>query len=424
MISSTTRSSQIRSGPERWRLYRHLGVVWTLALAATLAHAHGEADDPLPAEPGTVAVEAAAALRHLRAEQVLPSARLDGFLLQGDTGDDPSGSRLEHGTLGLSWRATQNLGGQWVVGKHGNESAHVEAAWLQWRHDTDEDSAWLFNLGRQTPAMGGVLAGAGHLDRFGLRPLAQRMALDHDWIDDGLQLGWRGRPRGGELALDAGVWRGKAFPGARDGRPVPSLHLGWRSEAWALDGIWARFQPLGRGTSIAGAAGHSHTAPVCNAALVEVACFTGSTELTGGSVRWSGREASPSWPWTFTAAGWLRQDRGSLESANGLARYDGRNQGGWLEAIWHVNPRWELGWRGESLGAHHALQGPGAAMLVRETRLDRYRSATRHALMLGYRPVAWASLHLEAGRESVAGTRAGFIALRLVMTTQHFLTTP
>jgi hypothetical protein len=36
-----------------------------------------------------------------------------------------------------------------------------------------------------------VVAPAGHLDRFALVPLAKQASFGHDWIDDGVQLGWR-----------------------------------------------------------------------------------------------------------------------------------------------------------------------------------------------------------------------------------------
>lgn len=409
--NSPTRSPSLegRAGTAlRWAL-----LVGSLACASA-AQAHGEADDALPADPGVV-FEAAAALRHLSADAALPSARLSGYLLQGDAGMDLQGTRLEHGTLGLAARLDDTWGGQLVVGQHGSDPAHLEAAWLQARHDTD-DAAWLLSAGRQQPAMGAVLGGAGHLDRFGLVPLAARMAINDMWMDDGLQLGWRRDAGASAWRADVGVWRGRFFPGAADGgSAVPSLHLGWTQSAWAVDAMAARFKPQGRGSAVAGAAGHSHTAPLCDAALSKVVCFSGSSQLAAASVRWNGREAAQPWPVTLTAAGWLRRESGALESANGLADYRGNNQGGWLEAVWQVRPQWELGWRGERLSATHELNGPGASLLAVETQLTAYAPATRHTLMLGYSPADWADIRVEAGRESVAGTRMSFAALRLVL---------
>lgn len=413
MNSSTTPSSPIRSRPGA---EHHLALA-LIALGALLvaadARAHGEADDPLPQEPG-ITWDAAAALRSLKADQTMPSTRLDGYLLQGDAGMDPDGTELEHGALGLAVRLNDTWGGRLVIGKHGSEAAEVEEAWVQARHDADNGDVWRLNAGRQRPAMGAALAGAGHFDRFGLVPLAQRAATDHHWVDDGLQLGWR-RGDASRWSVDLGLWRGQGFPGSADGSAVPSLHLGWGQGPWQTDALWAGFRPQGRGATVSTTAGHSHGAPVCDAGFTEVICFGGDSDLLAGSLRWSGQTAASPLPLTLTAAGWLRQDRGTLESANGLADYTGRTRGGWLEALWHFAPRWELGWRGERLTASHALHGPGASLLSQEARFNRYEPVTRHALMLGSQLAPWARWTLEVGAEKAGGQSVSYAALRLLL---------
>lgn len=413
--------------PPRWALGRVAWVVRTAhaarwaaaaagvagALASTPAHAHGEADDALPPEPGMV-LQAAAAVRHLSADTALPSARLAGYLLQGDAGPTLTGTQLEHGTLGLAARLNDTWGAQLVLGQHGSDPVHTEAAWLQARHD-GEDAAWLLTVGRQSPALGAVLGGAGHLDTFGLVPLAARMAVNDRWIDDGLQLGWRRDAGASTWRADAGLWRGQVFPGAEQGGAVPSLHLGWTQGPWALDAVAARFKPQGRGSAVGGTAGHSHSAPVCDASLTQVVCFSGSSPLAAASVRWRGQEAAPAWPLTLSAAGWLRRDAGTLTSANGQADYQAHNRAGWLEVLWHLHPQWQLGWRGERLSATQSLTGPGASLLAVETQINSYAPITRHSLMLAYSPVSWADVHLETGREAAASRRVSFVAWRLVL---------
>lgn len=412
MHSSPTPSSLTRlCSPEPHASWRWL--VLCAALLAGQARAHGEVDDPLPAETG-LSWEAAAVLRTLQANKTLPSTRLDGVLLQGDAGTDPEDAALEHATLGLAARLNDNWGARVVVGQHGSEPAEVEEAWVQARHDADNGDVWHLNAGRQRPAMGAVLAGAGHFDRWGLVPLATRMATDHHWVDDGLQLAWR-RDADSRWSVDVGLWRGHGFPGSADGETVPSLHLGWGQGPWQADALWAGFRPQGRGATVSTTAGHSHSAPVCDASLSEVICFTGDTTLAGGSLRWSGPAAQNPWPVTLTAAGWLRHDSGTLESANGLVDYAGRNRAGWLEAVWHLHRDWDVAWRGERLSATHALTGAGAALLVNEARLQHYQPSRRQALALGWQVRPWARLHLEAGHENVAGTRARYTALRLLL---------
>ena len=412
MHSSPTPSSPTRlCSPEPHASWRWL--VLCAALLAGQARAHGEVDDPLPAETG-LSWEAAAVLRTLQANKPLPSAHLDGVLLQGDAGMDPDGTQLEHGTLGLAARWNDTWGARLVIGKHRSEAAEAEEAWVQARHDADNGDVWRLAAGRQRPAMGAVLAGAGHFDSFGLMPLSTRMATDHHWVDDGLQLAWR-REATANWAVDLGLWRGQGFPGSAKGASAPSLHLGWGQGPWQADALWAGFRPQGRGATVSTTAGHSHGAPVCDASFTEVICFSGDTTLVGGSLRWSGPAAQNPWPFTLTAAGWLRRDNGALESANGLADLASDHRAGWLEALWHARPDWTLGWRGERLSATHRLHGAGASLLVTEARLQLYQPSRRQALTLGWQVRPWARLHLETGQENVAGTRARYTALRLLL---------
>jgi hypothetical protein len=411
MTSSPTPNCPTRSRrlePAR----RPLALAALALLAPVLAAAHGDTANAVPDAPGG-RIGLSAAVTTLNASELLPSARLGGYLLQGDPGVDRRGLGLEHGVADLGWRFNDTLGAQLAVGKHGTDKAHVEAAWLQgrWRAGPDD---WQLGAGRQRPGLGPVMTTAGHLDRFALVPLAKRMAVNDDWIDDGVQLGWRREGPDRRLAVDAGLWRGTVFPGAASGSVVPALHAGLATGDWALDGFVARFQPQGRGARVSSlGGGHTHVAPRCDAALTQVLCFDGTADLAGASVRWDSHQ----WPVSASAAGWLRRDSGTLSSANGEARYQGRNLGGWVDAVWRFHPKAEAGVRLERIQAEHTLTGPGATLLASEAGFSVYQPARRAALMLGWSPTDALDLRVEAGREQVAGTSARFVLLRLVART-------
>lgn len=428
-------SSPTPSSPTPSRRSETAWGAWLLcagvALSVGTAHAHGEADDALPPEPG-VRLSVAVALTALDAKVELPSQRLRGFLLQGDAGTDRSGTTLEHATVGAAWRINDTLGAELTVGKHGSDRAHVESAWVQARHDADgADHWWLLTAGRQRPALGAAMGQGGHFDRFALMPLAKQMATHGDWMDDGLQLGWRQDTGLRRLSADVGLWRGRVFPGGDSGPVVPTLHLGWGQGPWQVDGFAAWLKPERRGSSINlstnANAGHSHTAPECNAALKEVACFTGRSTLAGASVVWAGAQSPVAWPLTLTASGWLRDERGSLESANGLGQFRAQNRGLWLQALWDVAPRWQTGVRLERAWTTQSLTGPGASLLASETGLSAYQPASRQAAVLAWSPNPHISLSAELGRERAAtppstatgtGSRAvNFAVLRLTART-------
>ena len=407
------------------------GLCASLALASGAALAHGEVDDALPPEPG-LRLSAAAAATWLDSNKELPSQRLRGFLLQGDSGTDRQGLALEHATLGAAWRINDMLGAELTVGKHKSNPAHVESAWVQARHDSASgDAWWLLTAGRHRPALGAAMGQGGHFDRFALMPLAKQMTTHGDWMDDGLQLGWRQDTGQRRLSADVGLWAGRVFPGGDSGSVMPTVHLGWGQGPWQVDGFAAWLKPERRGSSVSANAGHSHTAPECNAALKDVACFTGRSTLAGASVVWAGAQSPMALPVTLTASGWLRDEKGSLESANGLGQYRAQNRGLWLQALWDVAPRWQTGLRLERAWATQSLSGPGATLLASETGLSAYQPASRQTLVLAWQFNPRVTLSAELGRERAAappGTAAGavmgtgstsvnFAALRLVART-------
>jgi hypothetical protein len=399
-----------------------LARLWPLALLAVAgsAQAHGEADDALPPDPG-VRLGAAAAVSWLDSKQTFPSKRLLGFLRQGDAGTDRQGVGLEHGTLGADWRINDWLGAELVLGKHGSDAAHVESAWVQWRRDADDgQSWWQLTAGRQRPALGAAMGQAGHLDSFGLMPLAKQVALNGDWIDDGLQLGWRQDDTRGRFSADVGLWRGRVFPGGEGASPVPSAHLGWAQRPWALDAWVATFGPERRGSLVSSVSGHSHASPVCTPNLSAVVCMAGRSTVAGASAVWQGARSGVSWPLTVTASGWLRQEHGSLESANGLGRYSAQNQGGWVQGVWDwsaLNTRWQTGFRLERVGATQSLTGAGATLVAADAGLSAYQPATRQAAMVAWLPRPNLRFSLEVGRErgGDAAAASGVASVRFAM---------
>jgi len=378
-----------------------------LAALPRLAAAHGETVDVLPEEPG-LRLGAGAALSALHADEELPSRRMSGYLLNGSVGTDRRGGQLEHGVIEAAARLSSQFGAYAAIGKHGSEAPHTEGAWLQWQPGPD----WQLTLGRQKPSLGAVITGAGHMDRFALMPLAKQASFGEDWIDDGLQASWRHPLGSGDVGLDVGLWRGHAWPGGYGGPLGFSAHAQWQQGDWTLDGFFLHAEPARRGTKITLAgADHSHDAADCDAALTQVACFGGRSQVLGASVRWLSHQL----PLSASAAVLWHRDRGSLASRNGGGAYAGDTVGGWVEGVWTLHPQWELGVRLEHLRSRQTLVGAGASLVASELQLAAYRPANRQSLMLGWLPSDKVSVRLEVGRESVSGRHARYAALRAVV---------
>lgn len=409
--------------PIRSSSRRAQALALALAIVVLPALAHTDDPDAIPGEPGGK-FSLAAAVRSLSASAALPSQRLPGYLMLGDPGIDHRGTELEHGAAQLGYRFTRELGVELAVGAHGSDPIHVEAAWLQGRGTVDA-VAWTLGVGRRNPSQGVLMTHAGHLDRFGLMPLAKQAVTNGDWIEDGAELGLAGHVDAVDWTLDLGVWAARTFPGSPGSPPAPALHLGAGGNMaggdWTVDGFLAQFRPSERGSRISSATGgHTHTAPSCQENLNQVVCFSGRSHVGGLSVQWQGRDL----PVALAGAVMWRQEDGNLESRNGLGQYTGRTRGDWVQGIWRWASQWELGGRLERLSATQTLIGAGASLLASEAGLDGYSPQRRATAMLGYTFGPWLGVHLEGGREAAGQQTARFVALRVLLQWEHGFEAP
>lgn len=379
-----------------------------LALAGA-ALAHDPAADPLPATPGW-RVGAAVAVTAIGAQAAIPSPTLPGVLDTGVDASDRRGLGLEHATLAAGVRLNSWLGANLAVGWHVDDPVHVEAAWLQARQGWG-DGEYSLGLGIAKVPMGQVLGHAGDYGRFSLVPLVKRASLNEDWFDEGGAIGWRAGSDTVLREVNIGLWRGVGFPGGGDLPPVPTVHVQLGLGELELDGFYAYLQPDGRGTLARGVnSPHTHDVPNCNVSMTGLVCFDGRVNMVGASVNW----ASHDWPVTLTGAILWRDEKGSLYSQLGDARYHGQTLGGWADAVWDINDRWQLAARYEALSTTQQLTGPGAVLVAVQAGLLPSWPASRAAVALAYSPdPAW-RLSAELGNERTSGENNAFVMLRAI----------
>jgi hypothetical protein len=392
-----------------------LGV--TALLACLPLGAHELTADPLPELPGW-RVGAAVAVTALGAGDPVPAPSLPGVLDTGQDAPDQRGLKLEHATLAGALRFNEWLGASLAVGWHIGENVHVEAAWLQARHEL-ASGRYALGVGINKVPMGDVLTLAGDYGRFSLTPLVKRGSLNTDWYDEGAAFAWRGDDDGWLRAVDIGLWRGVGFPGGGDLPAVPTLHLQLGFGELALDGFFAYLQPDGRGTLSRGAnsPGHTHTVPNCNVSATALVCFDGRVNLLGASFDWTPH----AWPMRFSGAVLWRDEQGSLYSSSGDARYQGRTLGGWIDAAWDFAPDWQLAARYEGLQATQDLSGPGALLVALEAGLLPNWPASRATVALAWSPEPRWRLSAEFGNERNAGNDTPFVMLRAIWTMPELL---
>lgn len=383
----------------------------TLALCGATARAHEVASEAIPDEPGW-RVGAAIAVVGVDTNERWPPQTWPGVLIDGTSPRDMRGSpRIEHATLDLAARLTTSLAVHAAIGWHDRDSAHTEAARLQWRwqRSTDRIEA---TAGRDTVRMGTVIDAAGHFDLFSQMPLAKRAVTNGMWTDDGATVAWRADATRGLRSVEIGVWSGRKFPGSESGDIAPSVQLsaGWGDLEMQL--FAARLHPEGRGAVVqtAGQEGHLHNPPDCSAGLTQLVCFDGRSDVFGAALRWEPHDLDL----VMSIAGLARHERGRLYSLSGGADYRATTNGFWADIAWQPAPQWTVAARLERLVPTNELNGVGASLLAREANLEGAGPVERGTLAL-LRQFAWGlQVSVEAGYESRAALDTSHVALRAI----------
>ncbi len=400
--------------PRRLELSR-LARACTLASLLPAAQAHDLSQDPLPAGAGW-RLGAAAAVTAIEpsGDAAWPAARWGGLPGSGQAPEERRGLGLEHATVDFAAAvkpdATTRLGAVLALGRHGSGPAHTEAARIEARTDLGLDRLSL-QLGRDRVPLGAALTSAGHFDRQAQTPVIKRVALDGDWIADGLNLRWQRGVTHGLQGVDLGLWRTRTWPGAAAAGWSPALHLEGSWDVWRADLALARLRPEGRGIPVTGASAvHSHDTPDCRVSTVNLVCFDGRTDLLGASLMWDPHDQ----PWTVTLAGLLQRDRGRLASSLGQAEVRSLTRGGWVDLQWQINAPWLASLRLERAQADHQLTGPGASRVATDAGLSANTPVQRLSAALNGALLPDWTFGIEAGTESSSQPTTHWIGLRAV----------
>ncbi len=384
-----------------------------LALAASgLAHAHG--DGFMSADTPGLHVGADVVVSLGEGDPPFPSRALSGFLLTGVAPEDRDGLGLEHATLGASLLTEGGVSATFAVGFHDDGEHHVERAWLgyqaQGQYGTAATPGHAFGVGRRPVPLGDMMGGDGHVEAFGLDPIAKRVAFDGDWIADGANLRINGSSGRLDWQLDAGWWRSDSFPAGSEKAGGPVIHLGLSLPASQADVFVARADVRERGAFIdRGVSGHTHGSPSCSGSGLQVLCFEGAATLFGASAA----HRFDDLPLALSAAAIVRREHGDLSGTNGSTRYRATVTGGWLDAAWFVSADDTLTLRLEHAQAKNSVRGSGASAIARDAGLLPALDASRASVSWVRQLNRWTWVAAELGKERASGDDIGYGLIRL-----------
>ncbi len=156
--------------------------------------------------------------------------------------------------------------------------------------------------------------------------------------------------------------------------------------------------------------GHSHDVSSCSPIQNNVACFDGRSSIVGASSFWQSPIPSLQLRW---AGAWRKED-GSLKSTTSNANYDSESWGGWIEPSWQISSEWETAVRYEWIKGDNTLNGIGASLLAKQSRLYPNLGAERGSLILAWRPEKSWLISLEGGLDNTSGSNNAYGAIRVV----------
>jgi hypothetical protein len=278
-----------------------------------------------------------------------PAIGQPGLLAGGESAEGlDEGFALDESELFLSANVDDIFYGEATVALHEGE-AEVEEAFFR---TLALPQGLSLQAGQFLSGVGYQNARHAHAWDFIDQPLAYDVLLGGQYKDPGVQLTWIA-PAALFVQLGAEAMRGENFPAAgpdRDGKGVKTLfaRVGGdvsASHSWQASVGNLHYDATGRETVTAGA-------PID---------FSGSGDVSIVGLVW---KWSPLGNWhaknaVFQAEYLHRDEEGEVVHGADGGRYDGKQDGWYVQGVYQWKPRWRAGLRYDSLHADNAVQGLG-----------------------------------------------------------------
>jgi hypothetical protein len=316
---------------------------------------------------------------------------LPGFALGEETGPGEKGLQLGESELVMSANIDDRFYGSFTAALAPENAVEVEEAFIE---TLQLGGGASIKAGRFLSHIGYLNNAHAHAWDFADQPLAYRALLGNQYGDDGVQLRWVA-PTDLFLEFGAEIFRGEAFPAggaARDGKGTHALfvHLGGdigASHAWRVGLSRLAASAEARATG-------DEAAPDL---------FSGDSTLTILDLvwKWAPDGNRTRRHFKFQAEFFARDEHGEFDpaSAGAPVAYAGKQQGGYVQAVWQFMPRWRVGARADRLtsdAVDAALAG---------TVLDnRGHEPRRTSAMVDFSNSEYSRLRLQFNRDA---SRAG-----------------
>jgi len=315
-----------------------------------------------------------------------------GFLIPGFPVSDAAGLGrrgfgLNESELDLASNIDNLFYGSLTVSLAPDGGANVEEAYLQ---SLNAPFGLTLKAGRFFSGIGYLNQFHAHHDDFIDRPLPNRVFLNTQFGDDGVQLRWLA-PTDTFLEFGGEVYSGRSFPGG--------------GGAFRGQGTWDAFMNVGGdiGYSQSWKAGLSYlqarstARSAFDAAGNVIGNFSGNSRLLLANLvwKWAPNGNPVNQNFRFQSEFFYRHEQGLFGAAAPGAAYLARQFGWYAEGVYQFMPRWRIGLRHAELFANDS----GAAVIpvgLLDTRGHRPR---RDSAVLGFSNSEFSRIRLQVSRD-------------------------
>ncbi len=339
-----------------------------------------------------------------------PSAyKINGFVpTGGEVSPSSKGLSLGETELVIAGNIDPNFRGNFTAALGGDNTIGVEEAYIQ---TLGLSHGLTVKAGRFLASMGYLNQVHSHGWDFTDMPLANKVFLGNQFIDDGIQLKWVAPT---ELYFDLGMelGRGRAFPGGPSGgrnkngfsQGTLFAHLGGdigASTAWQVGLSAMATRPQSRTYTDPDSTGTSVTNSIDG---------NGNTRLSvlDGVLKWSpnGNATSTNFKlqgeyFRLNESGQLTYDTKSESQGMKTASYSSRQSGWYAQGVYQFMPQWRVGYRYDQLNSGTlglGLVDSGALSAADFPILGKY-DPKRQTLIADWSPSEFSRFRLQFARD-------------------------
>jgi len=313
---------------------------------------------------------------------------IPGLPLGDAAGLGKRGLGLNESELDLASNIDNLFYGSLTVSLAPGGGANVEEAYLQ---TLNAPLGFTLKAGRFFSGIGYLNQFHAHHDDFIDRPLPNRVFLNTQFGDDGIQLRWLA-PTDTFLELGSELYSGNAFPGA--------------GGAFRGQGTWDAFMNVGGdiGYSQSWKAGLSYLQSraigrnAFDAAGNPMGSFSGNSRLLLANMvwKWAPNGNPVNQNLRFQSEFFYRHEQGLFGATTPNATYLGKQFGWYAEAVYQFMPGWRVGLRHSALFANNSGLSVTPASLL-NTRGHRPR---RDSIVLGFNNSEFSRIRLQLSRDN------------------------